>query len=284
MTVLRCWRLLLRLPRRPATQRAANSVTSARDAQGGVCRARPAARSVSWVRQCWRGPGRGRWALSVGRLTMGGLRRRRSGRSAGRQRWDSGRRGRRPGDERGPGPRVGERAGSSGGGQQPKRAVRILLWPRSKRFQMRCKVRSLRWQSAARLAARMPSATASWRKRHRRPVVRLRRRILSATQTLKVRPQPGRAWRLLQKMRRARRVLRWGLLSSKPYRKPWRIKRADSLAVRTGGQLEPFGNGVAIPRRCGKTSVARPTCRASAKIVIVPATGRSGVAGYDKDP
>ena len=47
-------------------------------------------------------------------------------------------------------------------------------------------------------------------------VVRLRRRILSASQTLKVRPQPGRAWRLLQKIRRARRVFRWGLLSSKP--------------------------------------------------------------------
>ena len=54
-----------------------------------------------------------------------------------------------------------------------------------------------------RLAARMLPATAGWRNRHRAPVVRLSRRILSASQTLKVRPQPGRAWRLLQKIRRA---------------------------------------------------------------------------------
>ena len=46
-------------------------------------------------------------------------------------------------------------AGSSGGGQHPDRAVRILLWPRSKRCQMRCQVRSLRWAAAARMAATM---------------------------------------------------------------------------------------------------------------------------------
>ena len=40
------------------------------------------------------------------------------------------------------------------------------------------------------------------------------------TQTLKVRPQPGRALRLLQKTRRARTVFRGGLLSSKPRKKP----------------------------------------------------------------
>jgi len=33
-------------------------------------------------------------------------------------------------------------------------------------------------------------------------------------------PQPRRAWRLLQKIRRARTVFRWGLLSSKPRKKP----------------------------------------------------------------
>ena len=48
------------------------------------------------------------------------------------------------------------------------------------------------------------------------PVVGLRRRILSAHQTLKVRPQPGLARRLLQKIRRARCVCSWGLLSSNP--------------------------------------------------------------------
>ena len=120
-----------------------------------------------------------------------------------------GRRGRRPGDGRGlarpAGARVRRRPGRQLGRRAaPNRAVRILLWPRSKRFQMRCQVRSLSWQSTARMAARMPAATARWRNRHRAPVVRLSRRILSASQTLKVRPQPGRALRLLQKIRRAR--------------------------------------------------------------------------------
>ena len=54
--------------------------------------------------------------------------------------------------------RCGER---SGGGQQAESAVRILLWPRSNRFQMRCQVRSLRRQSATtRIAAAMLPATA----------------------------------------------------------------------------------------------------------------------------
>ena len=44
---------------------------------------------------------------------------------------------------------AGNEVGSSGGGQRANSAVRILLWPRSKRFQMRCQVRSLSWQPAA---------------------------------------------------------------------------------------------------------------------------------------
>ena len=51
-------------------------------------------------------------------------------------------------------------------------------------------------------------------------VVRLSRRILSASQTLKVLPQPCPALRLLHKMRRARAVFRRGLVSSYPYKKP----------------------------------------------------------------
>ena len=131
----------------------------------------------------------------------------------------------------------GRLRGQRGGGQRPNSAVRILLWPWSKRFQMRCQVRSLRWQSAARMAAAMLPATARWRKRHRAAVVRLSRRILSASQTLKVRPQPGRAWRLLQKIRRARTVFRWGLLSSKPYRKPCRISVPTTLQCGQGVSL-----------------------------------------------
>ena len=56
------------------------------------------------------------------------------------------------------------------------------------------------------MAAAMLPATACWRNVHRLRAVRLRRRILSASQTLKVRPQPGRVAALLQKMRRARSV------------------------------------------------------------------------------
>ena len=58
-------------------------------------------------------------------------------------------------------------AAARAAGTAPSSAVRIVLWPRSKRFQMRCKVRSLRWQWTARMAAGMLPATASWRNRHR---------------------------------------------------------------------------------------------------------------------
>jgi hypothetical protein len=62
---------------------------------------------------------------------------------------------------------------------------------------------------------------------------------LSASQTLTVRPQPGRALRLLQKTRRARGVFRRGLLSSKPYSKPWRISVPVTLQ---------WGQGVCLSR------------------------------------
>jgi hypothetical protein len=104
---------------------------------------------------------------------------------------------------------------------------------------MRCQVLSLRWQSAARIAAAMLPAAARWRNCHRVWVVRLSRRILSATQTLNVRPQPRRRWRLLQKSRRARSVLRWGLLSSKPYKQPCRISVPNTLQC---------GHGVCLRR------------------------------------
>ncbi len=125
-------------------------------------------------------------------------------------------RGRRP-----PGclPAAGAMRGLRRRTARPHRAVRILHCPWWKRFQMRCIVRSVSWQSRARLAAKIPPETALWRNSHKALVVKLSRRILSASQTLKVRPQPGRAWRLLQKNRRARIVFRWGLLSSNPYKK-----------------------------------------------------------------
>ena len=98
--------------------------------------------------------------------------------------------------------------------------MRIQLWARSNRFQMRWKVRSLRWHLVAwlmsRVAAAMLPEMARWRNVHRVRVVKLRRQTLSAIQTLKVRPQPGCCRRLLQKMRRARIVVRCRLLSSNP--------------------------------------------------------------------
>lgn len=122
---------------------------------------------------------------------------------------------------------VGRRAcvaGNPGGGPRPSKAVRMADWPRSNRFQMRWKVRLHRGQLTAWMAAVMVPATACWRKVHRVRVVRLRRRILSASQMLKVRPQPDRnRRRLLQKMRRARSVRCGGLLSSNPVRTPWRL-------------------------------------------------------------
>ncbi len=124
---------------------------------------------------------------------------------------------------------AGGGAGDSGGGQRPHRAVRILLCARSNRFQMRCQVRSLSGQSRVRLAARMPPTTATWRNCQRARAVRLSRLILSASQTLNVRPQPGRAWRLLQKIRRARTVVCRGLASSNPYKKPCRTSAPTAL-------------------------------------------------------
>jgi hypothetical protein len=86
-------------------------------------------------------------------------------------------------------------------------------------------------------AARVP-ATARLRNAHTVRAIRLSRRILSAIQTLIVRPQPHRRWRLLQKMRRARTVRR-GPLSSKPVSTPCR------MSVPTVRQC---GHGVSLSR------------------------------------
>lgn len=58
---------------------------------------------------------------------------------------------------------------------------------------------------------------------------------------------------------------------------------ADAVAMRTGGQLEPFEKGVELVVVAVKASqlVHGPS---SAKIAIVAAHGRSGVAGYEKYP
>jgi hypothetical protein len=68
--------------------------------------------------------------------------------------------------------RAEEVGDTSGGGHRPASAVRRWLWARRKRFQRRCQVRSLRWPSTARMAARRLPETARWRNVHRQPVVR----------------------------------------------------------------------------------------------------------------
>ena len=95
--------------------------------------------------------------------------------------------------------------------------------PRSNRVQIRCQVWPLSELPVARIASASVPATARWRNAQRRRVVVLSRRILSASQALKVLPQPGRRCRLLQKIRRARSVFRWGVLSSNPVSEPCRM-------------------------------------------------------------
>jgi hypothetical protein len=64
------------------------------------------------------------------------------------------------------------------------------------------------------------------------------RRILSARQTLIVRPQPERALRLEQKIRRARTAFSLEGVAVVAAQKAMPNERADGLAVRTRGQLE----------------------------------------------
>jgi hypothetical protein len=129
-------------------------------------------------------------------------------------------------------------AANAGGGSRFSRAVRIAVWARWNRVQTRLMVRSLRVDCVARMAAAMLLATARFRNVHTVRVVRLSRRILWTIQTLMVRPQPHRRWRLLQKIRRARTVRR-GLLSSKPVSTPCR------MSVPTVRQC---GHGVGLSR------------------------------------
>ena len=130
----------------------------------------------------------------------------------------------------------------------------------------------------------MLPATACWRKRHRQPVVRLSRRILSASQTLKVRPQPGRALRLLQKIRRARSDLAPGAAVVKAEQKAVPNQRADDLAVRTGRQLEPFGNGVPFLVAAVKPALLAHVARLRENRDCTGMGEERGMAGYDKNP
>lgn len=63
-----------------------------------------------------------------------------------------------------------------------------------------------------------------------------RRADVRVEQTLTVRPQPRRAWRLLQKTRQARTVF-LGLLSSKPCKKPCRFSVPITLQCGQGSCL-----------------------------------------------
>src|SRR6185312_10813659 len=112
----------------------------------------------------------------------------------------------------------------------------------------------------SRMAAAMLPATARWRNAHTVRVVRLSRRILSVSQTLMVRPQPERRWRLLQKMRRARMVGRV-LLSSTSVCVPWRMSVPTVLQCGHGVSLSrsTMAAHSASPRQNQRTSLASLT-------------------------
>ncbi len=180
---------------------------------------------------------------------------------------------------------AGNLAGNWGGGQRAESAVRILLWPRPKRFQMRCKVRSLRWQPAARIAARMQPAAASWRNRHRQPVVRLSRRILSAHQTLKVRPQPRPSIAVAAKDPACANGFARGEALVKAAQIAVANERAARLAMRTGRLLESLGKRDPILVVAAKPLHVAHADQAFPKRVILQMWGRGGVeAGYDVHP
>ncbi len=119
---------------------------------------------------------------------------------------------------------------------------------------------------------------ARWRNAHTVRVVRLSRRILSAIQTLMVRPQPPRRWRLLQKMRRARMVRRV-LLSSKPVSVPWRMSVPTVLQC---------GHGVSLSRSTMAAHSASPRQNQRTSLTIGPRLNaeRSNVrwAGEERGP
>lgn len=156
--------------------------------------------------------------------------------------------------------------GISGGGPRHASAVRRRLWARSNRRQIRCQHRPPRRPAAVRIAAATLPAAARCRNAQSVTVVRLDRRILLAIQMLKVRPHPVRRPRLLQKIRRARRVLRRGLSSSKPRSEPCRL----SVPV-----VWQCGHGICLSRstvaahsessrvksRCSPTAAAAPETR-----------------------
>ncbi len=72
------------------------------------------------------------------------------------------------------------------------------------------------------------------------------RRIVSASQTLMVRPQPGRVLRLLQKIRRARTAFSLAGVAIEAAEIAMPNERADGPAVRTRRQLEALNDRVPI--------------------------------------
>ena len=156
----------------------------------------------------------------------------------------------------------------SGGGPQHKSAVRIRLCPRSNRCQIRCQLRPLRRPGADRIAAARLPITAWRRNAQSVAVVRLERRILLASQMLNVRPHPVRRPRLLQKIRRARRVLCCGLPSSNPWSEPCRLSVPTVLQCGHGiclsrSQIVPHSCSLRVKSRCSLTvgSARERRCR-----------------------
>ena len=171
-------------------------------------------------------------------------------------------------------------------GSAPDSAVRILLWPWSKRFQMRCQVRSLRWQSAARMAASDAAGDGALEEPPQAAGGQAEPSDFVGAPDAESPPATAAGIAVAAKDPPGADRFSLGAAVVKAAQIAVPNQRADHLAVRTGRLLEPLRNARSIPRRCGKTIAPRPRrTLPPRKSLILPAWGRGGVvAGYEKNP
>ena len=208
--------------------------------------------------------------------------RRRSAAYVGRRRWDSGRRGRRPGDERGHGRPAGVRGSPAAGRQFGRRAAAaegradlalavVEAFPDALPGPV-----AAAGQSAARLAARMPPATACWRNCHRARGGQAEASDFVGEPDAEGAPAAGSCVAVAAKDPPGAEGLSLGAALVKAVQEAVANQRADDLAVRTGRQLEPFGNGVPFLVVARKPALLAHGTMPPRKIVIVPARGGAG--------
>ena len=151
----------------------------------------------------------------------------------------------------------GDLGGSSGGGHRADSAVRILLWPWSKRFQMRCQVRSQRWRSAVRMASAMPLAAACLRNCHRAAGGQAESADFVGAPDAEGTAAARACIAVAAKDAAGATVFPPGWLSSKPRRKPCRISVPTTLQCGQGISLSRSAS-VLHSLASGQTSAARP--------------------------